>query len=104
MRDSFLLLFLCISVGVAGWFLGTGSAPKPAPRGSGLNANQPHHSSIFVFQKMAVVKKVPDGIGIAKIHPHSYAGIYESLAVEIGNVHGVAKEGFFYRLAEIIEK
>ncbi len=62
-------------------------------------SNQPHHSSVFVFQKVAVVKKIADGILVTKIHPHPYAGVRESSAVVIGDVYGIAKKRLIHRPA-----
>lgn len=31
-------------------------------------ANQPHHSAILMFEKMTMVHKRTDGVGVAKIH------------------------------------
>jgi glycine cleavage system regulatory protein len=57
-----------------------------------------------VFEEVAVVKKLADSIGIAKVHPQSDAGILESPAVPIRDIDGVSKKGFVYRLAAIINE
>ena len=69
-----------------------------------LHANQPHHSSILMLQKMAMVDKGADRIRVAKIHSQFDAGILERFAVEVRNVYGVPQKRLVYGAAEIIQQ
>ncbi len=62
-----------------------------------FHADQSHHSSVFVFQKMAMINKRADAIGVAKIHAQSDARILEGSTVIERHVDGVAQKRLVYR-------
>ena len=47
-----------------------------------------------MLEDVAVVDERADDVGIAKIHAQPHAGIGQHPAVEVGDVHGIAQEGF----------
>ena len=51
-----------------------------------------------------MVNEVTDGIRVTEIHAQSDAGISESSAVEIGDVHGIAKEWLVRRSTRVIDQ
>src|SRR5580692_11065029 len=57
-----------------------------------FDADQAHHASIFVFEKMTVVQKSADGVGVAKIHAQADAGKLQIRGAVEGHVDGVAQE------------
>ena len=51
-----------------------------------IDANRSHHPAVFVFQKVAVVDKGANDVGVAKIHANFNAGILLTLSVPVGDV------------------
>ena len=65
--------------------------------GFGHDLNHAHHAAVFVFEKMAVVEKRADDLGIAKIHAELDAGKLRAGAVPVRDIDGVAQEGLVER-------
>src|SRR5277367_7064027 len=63
----------------------SGSATRPRTGGTffgslsavgWFDADQAHHASVFVFEKMTVIYESADGVGVAKIHAQADAGVF----------------------------
>jgi len=88
------------------------AAGSGAPSGIGLRApgsfgrfytDQAHHSVVFVLQKVAVVDKITDDFGIAKIQPHSNGGVDKCFPVIVGNVDSISEKRLVDLSSEVIE-
>jgi hypothetical protein len=53
-----------------------------------FHANQAHHATIFMFQKVTVVDESADSIGVAGIHAESHAWIGELVSRRKGSFTG----------------
>ena len=49
-----------------------------------LDAYEPHHAAIFVFEQMTVKGKKTDGVGIAEIDSQLYGRILSGSAIQNG--------------------
>src|ERR1700683_880813 len=70
----------------------------------GFHAYKPHHSSVFMFEKVTVIVKDPDCVWVAKIHAHSYPRILKRLAIVIWHINRVAQERLVYRSSKPVEQ
>ena len=62
-----------------------------------FDADQAHHTSVFVFEKMTVIYESANGIRVAKIHAQADGGVCQIRGAVEGHVDGVAKERLFDR-------
>src|SRR5579863_3131392 len=70
----------------------------------GLDADQTHHAVIFMLEKMAVIDKRADGMGIAEVHANAHAGISEHSAVVIRHVDGIAEKRLIDWNSHVVHK
>jgi hypothetical protein len=70
----------------------------------GLDANKPHHSAIFVFQKVTMIHKGTDGIRASEIHAQPHTRIFQHPAVEERDVDGISQKGLIDRNAGPIQQ
>ena len=69
-----------------------------------LYADQSHHSTVFVLQKMAMIYEGAKGIWIAEVYPYSYARILKSLTVIERDVDGVPQKRLVHRSAGKVQQ
>src|SRR6202042_1365970 len=60
----------------------------------GFDADRSHHAAVLVLQKVAMIDKGANSVGITEIHAQAHAWILEHLIFEERNIHRIAQKGF----------